>query len=241
MRKTMMLCGVLLAAVLAGCKTGGSGEKGSGSGGSDTSKNDSGKTAAPDMSDTMIKMHLDGQMKASYWVALHDSVSVGQLWEVSSDFGAGESVSAWQVVKMSGKGEFIIENNTGQGYVLAYRVDAWADAGQPNVKEAWIGKPGEEPKTIKVMEFKPAEGTAKPVESKARVTVDKFSDVKLGGKVFSGDVTTVEDGGNTTKTWLADNGWFNRVIRMDMNGKNVMTLKKAHFDEKAPSWLKWPK
>lgn len=239
MRKTLFLCALAMVAMLTACKSSG-GTTDNGSGGSDNGK--SGESAAPDMSDTMIKMYADGQMKASHWVAIHDSVSTGQSWEVSSDFGAGASSSTWQVVKMRGKGEFIVENDTGQGYVLAYRVDTWAEVGKPNVKEAWIGKKGEEPKKIEVMEYKPAEGgTAQPVESKAKVTSEKFSDVKMGGKTFEGELTTIEDSGNTTKTWIATNGWFNRVIRMDMNGKTVMELKKAHFDEKAPSWLKWPK
>lgn len=241
MKSVLCMMALALLVTLAGCKT----TNDKGSGGSDNGKSDSGKsggeTKATDMSDTMIKMYVDGQMKASPFVAIHEVVSTGQMWEVTSDFGAGKSASLWQIVKMSGRGEFIVENDTGQGYVLAYRVDSWADAGQPNVKEAWVGKKGQEPRKIEVMEWKPASGTAAPVESKAKVTNEKFADVKMGGKTFEGDLTIVEDGGNTTKTWVASNGWFNRVIRMDMNGKTVMELTSAHFDEKVKPLLQWEK
>lgn len=70
----------------------------------------------------------------------------------------------WQVAaKAKGtKSEFIVENGMGQGYILAYQIDAWAEAGKPNVKRAWIGRPGEEPQEIEVMEWKESKGGYTP-------------------------------------------------------------------------------
>lgn len=219
MRSGLTLAAIAALTLLSACAS-----TGSGSGGGDGS---------------MIKMYVDGQIKASPLVSIHDNVSTGQMWETTTSYGS-EVKQTWQVSKMTGRGEFILEHNTGQGHILAYRVNTWADAGQPNVLEAWIGKKGEEPKKIQVMEWKTGEAGT-PAETTASVTREPFTEVPMGGKKFEGELVTTSDKGNTTKMWVASNGWFDRVIRMDMNEKTVMELSKAHFDEKARTLLMWEK
>lgn len=193
-----------------------------------------------DMAEMMINMYLDGTQKASPWVAMHSVVHVGQLWEVTSNFGGQQSVNKWQVSsKAPGtKSEFIVENDMGQGYIIAYQVDAWAEVGKPNVSKAWIGKPGEEPQEIEIMEWKPATDgeTAKP---NGIVLTEEYSNLEMAGGTFEGDLTTVKADGNTTKTWMADNGWFNKLIKMESNGDVVMELTGYDFNEKPDTWLKW--
>ncbi|MCA8915066.1 MAG: hypothetical protein KDB90_06605 [Planctomycetes bacterium] len=244
MQKTFVMLAALLIAGLAfvGCKSSGSGDA-NGSGGecgSGACSSSCSGGSSTDMADMMIKMYTDGQQKASPFVALHSFVSVGQYWEVTSNFGGQESVNKWQVTaKAKGtKSEFIVENDMGMGYILAYQVDSWAEAGKPNVKKAWIGKTGEEPQEIEVMEWEATTGGNAPAFN-GIVLKEDFKAVKMAGKDFDGELVIVKSDGNTTKTWTAENGWFSKVIKMEMNGDVVMELTGVSFDEKVEAWLKW--
>ncbi|MCA8937554.1 MAG: hypothetical protein KDB68_15260 [Planctomycetes bacterium] len=252
MNKTLSLLAVILTVGLAfaGCKSNSKADNGEGGGcgasacgGSECGGNDGGESAGANDAavDATIKMYTDGTMKAAPFVAMHSFVSVGQYWEVTNNFGGMKSVNKWQVsAKAAGtKSEFIVESDNGQGYILAYQIDAWAGAGKPNVTKAWIGKAGEEPKEIKIMEWKKAEGGA--TAPSGIVLTEEFSDIEMCGESFNGDLTTVKSDGNTTKTWIAENGWFNKLIKMEMNGDTVMELTGCDFNEKPEVWLKWEK
>lgn len=244
MKKSIALLAVVIVIGLAfaGCKTksasGDSGEGGEGCGEAACGSTEGRSSAA----DATIDMYENGQMKASPFVAIHSFVAVGQYWEVTNNFGGVKSVNKWQVsAKAAGtKSQFIVENDMGQGYILAYQVDAWAEAGSPNVKKAWIGKPGELPSEIEIMEWKKGEATeaAKPG---GIVLTEEFSDVEMCEFSFEGDLTTVKSDGNTTKMWVAENGWFGKVIKMEMNGDTLMELTDRSFEEKPEVWLKWEK
>lgn len=231
---------LVVALAFVGCKSSGS-DSGDG-GGCGASACGGCGGGNDDMADMMIKMYTDGTQKASPWVAMHSVVTVGQLWEVTSNFGGQKSVNRWQVsAKAKGtKSEFIVENDMGQGYILAYQVDAWAEAGKPNVKKAWIGKPGEEPQEIEIMEWKATEGGEAAAPS-GIVLTEEYSDLEMAGGTFEGDLTTVKSDGNTTKTWMAENGWFSKLIKMEMNGDVVMELTAYDFHEKPDTWLMWEK
>lgn len=229
---------LVFALVLGACRSTAESGEGGGNGDSACSADSAGGNDF-DMAAMLIDQYVKGDQKAAPWVALHSVVNVGQLWEVTSSFGGQKSVSKWQVsAKVQGtKSEFIVENDTGMGYILAYQVDAWVEQGNPNVSNAWIGKPGEEPREIQVMEWKSADGgEARPA---GIVLVEEFGGVELCGETFHGDLTIVKNDGNTTKTWIAENGWFNRLIKMEMNGDTVMELTNLHFHEKPKTFLKW--
>lgn len=197
------------------------------------------KAEPVDQAAAMVKLFTDGTINASPWIALHSVVSVGQIWHVESDFGAGKYTDMWQVVKKTGRSTVIVEHCNGQGVVLAYEVDAWAEAGKPNVSRAWVGKKGDEPKEIKLAEWK--EGTGAGGQAAGITVREDFGGVEMAGKTFHGELTIIKDSGNTTKIWVAKNGWFNNLIRMDMSDKTMMKVVKAHFDEKVDTYLKWPK
>lgn len=251
MKVYSMFVVALLAGVvcLAGCKSkqAETNNGTSGSGGSDTTKESDTektpeKTEEPqpvDQAASMVKMYIDGTINASPWIAMHGVVSVGQMWHVESDFGAGKYTEMWQVVKKTGRSAVVVEHLNGQGVVLAYEVDAWAEAGKPNVSRAWVGKKGDEPTEIKLMEWK--EGGMGGGKAAGITVREDFGGVEMAGKIFSGELTIIKDSGNTTKIWVAKDGWFNRMIRMDMNDKTMMKVVKAHFDEKVDTFLKWPK
>lgn len=245
MRKSLAMLAVLMVCGLAlgACKSGSKEDK------TETNACSSSDDGAPcssasgggtDMADTMIKMYKDGSVKASPFVAIHSYVAVGQTWGVTSNFGGQKSETLWQVTaKAEGtKSEFIIEHNMGQGYILAYQVDVWAEAGKQNVKKAWIGKPGEKPEEIQVMEWtEPAAGGANEV--KGIVVREDFADLELAGEKFKGELTIIKADGNTTKMWIASNGWFSKLIKMESNGDVVMELTTCQFHEKPEEWLKW--
>jgi hypothetical protein len=240
----------LLVAVLvvgmafAGCKSSGSGSGDSGEGGEGgcSACGESACCGGSDKDaalDATIKMYTDGTIKVSPMIAMHSFVSVGQYWEVTSNFGGNKSVTKWQVAaKAKGtKSEFIVENDMGQGYILAYQIDAWAKAGTNNVKKAWIGKKGEKPKEIKLTELKKGEaGEAKPA---GFVLHEDFKQLEMCDFKFDGEKTIIKDDGHTTETWVADNGWFGKLIKMTSDGKTVMELTGRSFDEKIEPWLKW--
>ncbi|MBX3460365.1 MAG: hypothetical protein KF696_10460 [Planctomycetes bacterium] len=235
MRKAIPLTAVLAFALLGACKSSG-GDKGSGGGNGETA-NCGGGT---DIAAMIIKQYLDGNQKAAPWIAIHETVNVGQQWHVESDFGQGPSVDKWQIVAKPGKSEFIVEHLSGQGVVIAYQVDAWAEAGEPNVRKAWIGKEGEEPQEIKVAEWQKSTGGTKG-EEPGFVMKAKFYNVEMAGKKFEGETITIKETDWSSRTWIADNGWFNKVIRMDYNDKTQMKVIAAKFDEKVDTFLKWPK
>lgn len=249
----MFVLALLLGAFVAGCKSKQSSADSTDSGcggGKEASANSSKEEPADepkeepkaepvDQAAAMVKLYTDGTISASPWIALHSVVSVGQIWHVESDFGAGKYTDMWQVVKRTGRSTVIVEHCNGQGVVLAYEVDAWAEKGKPNVSRAWVGKKGDEPKEIKLAQWK--EGGSATSTTAGITLKEAFADVELAGKKFKGELVITKDSGNTTKVWIADNGWFNNLIRMDMNDKTMMKVVKAHFDEKVDTFLKWPK
>lgn len=166
---------------------------------------------------------------------LHDVVLAGQMWHVEVDTGNGTATEQWHVVKKIGRSEFIIEHLAADGIVTAYQVDSWADAGQANVKKAWVGKQGEAPREIKVAT------SSDKGEEPGFMLRGKFNNVELAGKKFNGEVITARDAGVSTKTWVANEGWFNKVIRQDVNDKTVAKVTLVKTNIRLTPMLKWPK
>lgn len=195
--------------------------------------------------DMIVDMYTNGTMKASYYVAVHKDPAAGQYWVTkhSSKFGDYESnmTMAWQVAKVIGTNA-IVENDVGQGYVLAYEVDLAKKEGEfDNVKRAWIGKPGKAPKEIQVMEVAKPDPDAGGVEApQPEPVTEDYSGLKLAGGVWSGKKTTFKMDNYTSTTWMADKGWFGGMVKMEYsmaNGTGTIVLEQ--FGDDGEAWLKW--
>jgi hypothetical protein len=231
--RLMMLVAIMFTAVFAvACSSSGqTAATGQGGGNGDASA----EQQSP--ADSMIQMYKDGQIKASPHVPIHDLVFVGQIWTVETDFGAGKQTETWQITTTVGRGVVLVEHITAQGFILVYEVNAWAEEGEANVQKAWIGKKGEKAHEIKVAEFKA--GEASEDDAPGIILRSNFRNVEMGGKTWNGEATEIRDAGQVTKTWVADNGWFNGIIRMDLNGKTAMKLTEARTNARLASSLKW--
>jgi hypothetical protein len=170
---------------------------------------------------------------APAYLPLHEVVLVGHIWHVEVDTGSGTATEQWQVVDKIGRSEFIVEHLNAKGDVTAYQVDSWAEAGKPNVRKAWVGKPGEAPKEITVATEMPK------ADEPGFILRGKFNGVEMAGKKFNGEVVTVRDGGVSTKTWIADEGWFDRVIRKDVNDKTVAKVTLIRTNIRVQPLLSW--
>ncbi len=225
---------------LAACG-GGSGTDGGDSGGDGCGGGCSGGSSKMDGSQSTIDMYVNGTMKASYWVQVHAEPAAGQYWEMSYEMSGMKNVTRWQVTKIDGS-TAIIENQMKMDseymvsdYTIAYEVNLGAAEGEANVTKAWIGKTGEAPKEIQVME-KPAPACGGCTGATADVKEEAFTDLEMAGMKFSGKIWITNAGGTESKTWMADNGWFNKIIKME-SGSFSQSLTAAGTD--AAPLLKW--
>ena len=232
----LMFVGVMAMAACGG--TPGS-DDGSECGGGECGGGDGGSSKM-DNSQSTIDMYANGTMKAMYWVQLHADPAAGQYWETSSEMSGMVMTNRWQVAAVDGD-TAIVENQSKMDseymvsdYVIAYQVDLTVtEPGAVNVTKAWIGKPGEKGAEIEIMEKPEATcgGCAPEVES----TTEDF-DLEMAGGSWQGTVTTTTMNGTESKTWVADNGWFGGMIKMQ-SGDYVNEL--TAFGDDAEPLLAW--
>jgi len=238
MKKLMALVAFAAVCSVAAC---GGGMGGGDSGGSgDSGGGDSGGF---DMAQMTIDMYKNGTMSATYWVTVHADPKAGQYWETTStsNYGAGETKStmAWGVAKVDG-GHAWVENDMGQGYILAYDVDLskTMEDGH-NVVKAWIGKKGAKAEEIKVMEYKKPEGGTTGEAPKYEMTTEEVT-LNAAGKDWACTLTTTKMDGTEMKTWVCKDAWFGGVIKTWMKmsaGESSSELTK--FGEDGKPWLNW--
>ncbi|MCA8912873.1 MAG: hypothetical protein KDB82_14310 [Planctomycetes bacterium] len=224
----LMFVGVI---ALAACGSTGGSDDGSGCGG-ECSGGCSGSSKM-DNSQSTIDMYVNGTQKAMYWVTVHENPEAGQYWETSSDMSGMKMTTHWQVSKVDGNTAIIEQEQMMDSeymvsdYVIAYKVDLSVEAGGVNVTAAWVGKPGEDGTAIEVMEMPEATcgGCAPEVES----TTEDFSDLALADGTWAGKVTTTNMNGTESKVWMADNGWFGGMVKMQ-SGDYVTELTKYGTD-----------
>lgn len=195
--------------------------------------------------DMIVDMYVSGKMKASYYAGVHKDPVAGQYWVTKSTSRFGESehimTTAWQVAKVVGT-KVIVENDPGQGYVLAYEVDTTKKADEhDNVTRAWIGKPGKAPKAIEVMVMPKPDADEGGVEApQPEPVTEDFSGLKLAGGVWSGKKTSFKMDNYTSTTWIADKGWFGGMVKLEYsmaNGNGSTVLEQ--FGDNGEPWLKW--
>ncbi|GIK53073.1 MAG: hypothetical protein HPKKFMNG_01010 [Planctomycetes bacterium] len=247
MKKLLMLCSFVSVLAVAAC--GGGGAAGSGDGGKCGGSGCGGTTENP-MAQMMVDQYKNGTSKAMYYVALHKDAKAGQYWEVksTSEFSGykSENTDKWQVAAVTGDGP-IVENFMGSmGIVLAYLIDTSKSAEDAmktgNVKKAWVGKPGDAPAEIKIMDIPTGGETGPAPEKNYEDKTEDFTDVEIAGGKWSGKKfwMKMKDGSMESTTWTATNGWFNGLIKMESKmaaGTSNMELSK--FGEDGKPWLKW--
>lgn len=204
------------------------------------------------MADMMLEMYENGSMKVMYAVQLHDKAKEGQFWKTRmvSNFGGVETKTSdlWQVVKIVGK-QAIIENRSGHfgGVVVAYQVDMTVTGDdvwkKGNVLKAWVGKGGQAPVAAQIMEVPDMAETPKaPEAADYETTTEDFKDLELASGKWSGKKTTVKmgDSGYVSASWMADNGWFTKVVKMEFSmDAGTMTQELVKYGAKGKALLKW--
>jgi hypothetical protein len=108
---------------------------------------------------------------------------------------------------------------------------------------SWIGKPGEAPKQIEIMEVPKPDADEGGVEApQPEPVAEDYSGLKLAGGVWSGKKTTVKSGGYTSTTWVSEKGWFGGMVKMEYSmtsGKGTGSVVLEQFGDDGEAWLKW--
>jgi hypothetical protein len=193
---------------------------------------------AMDMTQATIDMYINGTVKAPYWVTVHKDPKVGQYWETAMTMYGATTTSRWQVASVDGDSA-VIENQmkmdsqfATSDYVVAYKVNLKAEAGEVNVTKAWIGRPEKEGTEVKIMD-KPAPQPKDPSDNASFETAEEeFKDMELAGKKWSGKKITMSGRGWSSTSWVATDGWFGGVIKTEAAG-TVNELKATGDDAKA--------
>lgn len=194
-----------------------------------------------DTSDDIIKGYLDGESLAPWAIPLHADPKAGQYWETGSDSYEIESTTRRQVSRVDGD-LVLVEQRLKlkaemfkSDYVLAFRVNLKPEKGKPQITRAWIGKPGEKPKLIKVREM-PVQPAETPKEDKDKG--EEFKDLELAGATWKGRLYTHKFDDMTTKLWVAEGGWFDAIIKTTAGDDYLEDLRA--FGSDAEPLLQWP-
>lgn len=193
--------------------------------------------AANDLS----QMILDSMTVAAYIVLIHEDPEIGQYWETEMEmYGKAISTTRWQVVSVDGDTAIIENLNKSDAeygsweYVIAYEIDLSVEDGKANVTKAWKGLPGEAGTELEIMEeVTPEEDDESP---EIETEEEDFTDLELAGVKFSGKIVSTDTAGNTSKVWTADNGWFNKMVKMEIND---MTMELVEIGDDCEPLLKW--
>lgn len=194
-----------------------------------------------DTTDETIKAYIDGKSLAPYAIPLHDSPKAGQYWETGSDSYEIESSTRRQVSRLDGDFALVEQRLKlssemfKSDYVIAYRVNLKPEKGKPQITRAWIGKPGEKPKLIKVREM-PVQPAETPREDKDEG--EEFKDLELAGATWKGRLYTHEFDDMTTKLWVAEGGYFDAIIKTTAGDDYLEDLRA--FGSDAEPLLQWP-
>ena len=177
----------------------------------------------------MAKMMKDSA-QAPYLVQVHEGMAVGQ-YAVTEMMGGTKQ---WWGCTGEKDGNKVVEMRmemAGQGWITyAYVVDA-----EGNTQSAYIANYDPEAEElsegyeIKIMEKTDAPAGEAPEAETGEETVN------AAGKDWDCTWTKTEHG----KSWIAKDGWFSKVIKVEgADGKVVMELKE--IGEDATLGLKWP-
>lgn len=201
-----------------------------------------------DTTDVTIRGYTEGTDKAPWFIALHSDPKAGQYWEVGSDSFEIQTSTRWQVTQVSDETALIEQRIKldaemfKSDYVIAYRVDLSPEEGEPMITRAWIAEPGRKPQRIKVSEM-PAKDPAKKAEkpddkADPEDEGEAFKDLELAGGVWAGKLFTRKFDDMTTKLWVAETGWFDKVVKTTAGDDYEQKLQAFGYD--ATALLIWP-
>ncbi len=190
----------------------------------------------------MTRMIIRNVKKVSYRVSVHKDVEVGQYWQTESEMYGSKNTFRWQVTQVDGDTAIIEFQMTGKSehskydYVTAYKIDLTKKVGEANVTKAWIGRPGTTAREVGVMAKPEAsdDAGAPYIETKD----ENFADLEFAGAKWSGKVISLKGDGWESKSWIADVGWFDGIIKNEVGG--MVTVLTA-FGRDAKALLKFPK
>ena len=193
--------------------------------------NGGGGCSSFDMAQSMI----ENTKEISYYCAIHADPVAGQYWETFSEAYGNKTTNRWQVTSIDGSTAIVenlmsVEGSMSYEYAFAYEVnlDAATDGTEINVTKGWIGKPGEAGKELTVMAKPEATGCA---GCAPEYETAPFS-MEMAGTNFEGTLTTMDAG----KMWVADNGWFNKMIKSEFG---EMITELTAMGEDAEAVLLW--
>ncbi|MHC4841194.1 MAG: hypothetical protein ACYTDT_09605 [Planctomycetota bacterium] len=220
MKKIIALMAVVACLSLVAC-----GSTGTGGGGGDD--DNGGKTDSSQMT-------LDALTEATYWVQVHADPVAGQYWETEMEMSGMLMTTRWQVTKVDGD-TAIVENQMKMDseymvsdYVLAYEVNLAAGEGEANVTKAWKGLPGEAGTEMDIMaKPEPVCGGCAPEQE-----TEEFTGFEAAGGTFEGTIYITE----YAKTWMASNGWFNGMVKMEAGGNTSLLTAMGEDAEGILSW-----
>jgi hypothetical protein len=235
------LCALLAAACATDTASGTSNTKTENTSTSGGGENTAADTAVKDEEGylALVEEYKTGARKADNYVPMHDVVAGWQYWEITRTKGGGKVVEKWTVANVITKSwTAYVERDMGY-YVLGYEVNLKISraeqASKGNVKRAYIGRKGWQPREIEV--GKSSSNPAPSIYSGAKA--EAFEGVTMCKKEFYGTCYTWTEGGVEIKEWFADNGWFGKVIKRTEGGQTVFELSALATDHRAILDWKW--
>jgi len=123
----------------------------------------------------------------------------------------------------------LLELDDGQGYVLAYLVDpavGWTpQSNEPNVVRAWIHRGDDTPRLLTVEDNSQFDARGKQElavfdSELTRKDTKKFSGLRLAGRGWQGELTTVRIGERIRAVdWRAQDAWFGGIVKQRYRGE----------------------
>lgn len=188
----------------------------------------------------MTEMMVNNIKEVSYLISVHKDPKAGQYWETQMEGHGMTMTTRWQVAKVDGSTATIEHQNKSEAewgwhdYVIVYQIDLSKEEGKANVTSAWIGATGKQGKKVDVMKA-PKDQDDDPADYKQ--AEEDFADLELAGKKWSGKKMTTKGEGWESNIWMATDGWFGGMIKMEAAG---MVTQLTAFGTDAKSLLTLP-
>lgn len=241
--KLALICAAV-ALTAAACATEGSSTTSSGKDPACAGKSGGGESGAPDADindeDSYLKLvdeYKSGKRQGEAYVPMHDVVAGWQRWEVTKTIQGKKVVEKWTVAKvLTRQFTAFVERDMGYyhlGYEVDLKVPRAEQALKGNVRRAFIGREGWEPREISV--GKPSSNG----KNYAGARAEDFEGLTMHKREFYGTCYTWTEGAIEIREWVAGNGWFEKVIKRTENGAVTAELTGINGETKGRLDWKW--